>query len=129
MSGPSATFAQFAGSNASPSGSFRDEKNPGSMALVATSVTLNSGPKVGFSSKTLPISAVGAGGVFAADEQPTSQHTDASATATLNTVANLPNPDAQLRNVDTVLTNRSAANCGVSAGSTEPGSVVNVVNA
>jgi hypothetical protein len=31
---------------------------------------------------------------FASDEQPTSQHTDASASTTLNIVANLPNPDA-----------------------------------
>src|SRR5271166_430061 len=129
MSGPNATFAQFAGSNCRPSGSFREAKNAGSMARGLMSVTVNSGPKVGFTSATLPMSAVGAGAVLAPAAQPTSQHTDVSARATLNTVANLPNRDAQLRNVDTVLTNRSAANCGVSAGSTEPGSVVNVVNA
>jgi hypothetical protein len=63
------------------------------------------------------------------DEQPASTHTDATASTTFNIVANLPKPVAQLRNVDTVLTSRSAANCGGSAGSAEPGSVVSVVNA
>ena len=48
---------------------------------------------------------------------------------TLNTGANLPNADAQPRNVDTVLTSKSAAYCGGNAGSAEPGSVVSVVNA
>ena len=63
------------------------------------------------------------------DEQPASTHTDAVASNTLNIVANLPKADAQPRNVDTVLTSSSAANCGGSAGSAEPGSVVSVVKA
>jgi len=63
------------------------------------------------------------------DEQPASAQTDAAASNTLNIVANLPKTAAQPRNVDTVLTSRSAANCGDSAGSAEPGSVVSVVNA
>ncbi|MFW3113384.1 hypothetical protein MHAE_06367 [Mycobacterium haemophilum DSM 44634] len=63
------------------------------------------------------------------DEQPASKHADATANTIFNIVANLPKVDVQLRNVDTVLTSRSAANCGASAGSAEPGSVVNVVNA
>jgi hypothetical protein len=67
--------------------------------------------------------------VFGAGEHPASRHTDAIASATLNIVANLPNAGVQLRNVDTVLTNRSAANCGGSAGNAEPGSVVRVVKA
>ena len=35
----------------------------------------------------------------------------------------------QPRNADTAFTSRSAANCGVSAGSGEPGSLITVVNA
>ena len=57
------------------------------------------------------------------------RYTDAVASNIFNIVANLPKADAQLRNVDTVLTSRSAANCGGSAGSAEPGSAVSAVNA
>ena len=128
MSGPVATFAQFPGSNVSPSGSFRPEKNFGSIALSEMSTTLNSGPKLDFTPATLLMSAF-VEEPLAPDEQPASTHTDAIATPTFNTVVNLPNADGQPRNVDTVLTSRSAANRGVSAGSAEPGSVVTVVNA
>ena len=92
------------------------------------SATLNSGPKLDFTPTILVMSAL-VEAALVPDEQPASTHTDAIANARLNTVANLPKPDAQLRNVDTVLTSRSAANCGGSAGSAEPGSVVSVVNA
>lgn len=77
---------------------------------------------------TLPISAF-ADESFAPDEQPASTHPDATASKTLNTVANLPNAGVQPRKASTVCTSRSAANCGGSAGSAEPGSVVSVVNA
>src|SRR5882757_1695527 len=94
MSGPTAAFAQFGGSKVSPSGSLREAKNWGSMPLGATSTTLNSGPKLGLTSTILPMSAF-APEEFASDEQPTSQHTDASASSTtLNIVVNLPNADA-----------------------------------
>ncbi|GJO03207.1 hypothetical protein NJB1728f10_36080 [Mycobacterium marinum] len=62
-------------------------------------------------------------------EHPTSKHTNPSASATFDIVATLPNTKGQLRNIATVLTSRSAANCGGSGGSTEPGSVVTAVNA
>jgi hypothetical protein len=63
------------------------------------------------------------------DEQPASTHTAATASNTFDIVANLPKRAPQLRNIDTVLTSRSAANCGGNTGSAEPGSVVRVVNA
>lgn len=63
------------------------------------------------------------------DEQPAVTHTAAIASNTLDTGANLPKAAAQPRNADTVLTSKSAANFGGSAGSAEPGSVVSVVNA
>src|ERR1700756_4443936 len=128
MSGPTATFAQFAGSKVSPSGSFRADSSWGSIALSEMSVTLYSGPKLDFTSATLLMSAF-AEEVSVPDEQPASTHANAVASNTFNIVANLPKANAQLRNVDTVLTSRSAANCGGSAGSAEPGSVVSVVNA
>lgn len=122
--GPAATCAQFAGSKLSPSGSLRAEKNPGSMALGVTSVTVYSGPKPDFTSATLAMSPVEAVVELAPDEQPTSQHTDPTASTALRIVVNLPNAAPELRNVDTVLTSRSAANCGASGGRTDPGSVI-----
>ena len=92
------------------------------------SVTLNSGPKLDLTPATLAMSR-SRRRAFGAEEHPASKHTDAIASTTLNIVANLPKAGVQLRNVDTVLTSRSAANCGGSAGSAEPGSVVSVVNA
>jgi hypothetical protein len=92
------------------------------------SLTLYSGPKLDFTPAILLIS-VFVKEVSVPDAQPASTHTDAIANTTFNIVANLPKPDAQLRNVDTVLTSKSAANWGGSAGSAEPGSVVSVVNA
>ena len=129
MSGPTATFAQSGGSKVSPSGSFRADSNLGSIALSLISATLNSGPKLDFTPETLAISALSRRRPRPVSEQPASTHTDAIANATFNIVANLPKPVAQLRNVDTVLTSRSAANWGGSAGNAEPGSVVSVVNA
>src|SRR5277367_5521232 len=76
MSGPAATFAQFAGSKVSPSGSLREEKNLGSIALSATSATWNSGPKLDFTVTTLLMSALVGG--LPPDEQPASTHTDAA---------------------------------------------------
>src|ERR1700739_518612 len=128
ISGPTAAFAQFAGSKVSPAGSLRADSSWGSIALSEISVTLYSGPKLDFTSATLLMSAF-AEEASEPDEQPASTHTDAAASNTFNIVANLPKADVQLRNVDTVLTSRSAANCGGSAGSAEPGSAVSAVNA
>ncbi|AMC62977.1 Uncharacterised protein [Mycobacterium tuberculosis] len=94
------------------------------MALGVTSVTVYSGPKPDFTSATLAMSPVEAVVELAPDEQPTSQHTDPTASTALRIVVNLPNAAPELRNVDTVLTSRSAANCGASGGRTDPGSVI-----
>ena len=128
MSGPTAAFAQLAGSKVSPSGSLRADSSLGSIALSLMSVTLNSGPKLDLTSATLAMSTL-VEEVFGSDEHPASNQTDAIASTTFNIVANLPKAGVQPRNADTVLTSRSAANCGGSAGSGEPGSVVSVVNA
>ena len=128
ISGPPATFAQLAGSNVNPSGSLRAASSLGSIALWLMSVTAKSGPKLDLTPVTLAMSMV-VEAVFGAGAHPESTHTDAIASATFNIVANLPKAIVQPRNVDTVLTSRSAANCDGSAGSAEPGSVVSVVNA
>ena len=129
MSGPTAAFAQFAGSKVSPSGSLRADSSLGSIARSVMSVTLYSGPKLDFTSETLLMSTF-AEALSAPDEQPTSRHTAAIASNTLqHRGQSTQSTDAQPRNADTVLTSRSAANCGDSAGSAEPGSVVSVVNA
>src|ERR1700722_17745482 len=119
ISGPPATCAQAAGSNVSPSGSLWADNNLGSIALSLIAVTLNSGPKLDLTPPTFAMSTVVEVG-FGVGEHPESTHTDAIASTTLNIVANLPKAGVQLRNVDTVLTSRSAANCGGSAGSAEP---------
>ncbi|CNH82237.1 Uncharacterised protein [Mycobacterium tuberculosis] len=100
----------------------------GSIALSPTLVTLNSDPKLDLTPAILAMSTFEEA-AFGAGAHPASRHTDAVASTTLNIVANLPKASVQPRKVDTVLTNRSAANCGGSAGSAEPGSVVSVVNA
>src|SRR5208283_1089978 len=93
ISGPTAAFAQFAGSKVSPSGSFRADSSLGSIALSVMSVTLYSGPKLDFTSATLLMSTF-AEEVSAPDEQPASTHTAAIASNTFNIVANLPKADA-----------------------------------
>lgn len=126
MSGPAATFAQFAGSNVNPSGSFRPASSLGSIPRSLMSLTLKSGPKLDLTSTTLLMSTFATG---VADEHPARTQAAASASNILDIVANLPKRIVQLRNVDTVLASRSAANRGGRTGSAEPGSVVSVVNA
>ena len=90
------------------------------MPVSLMSVTLSSGPKLDFTSAIFVISAFVAA-LSAPDEQPASTQ-QLRSRANLNTGANLPKTGAQPRNVDTVFTSKSAANCGVNAGSAEPGS-------
>ena len=98
------------------------------MALSLTSVTVNSGPKLDLTAATWAMSTF-AEEVFGAEEQPASRHMEAIANTVLAIGANLPNADGQLRNMATVLTSRSAANCGGNDGCADPGSVVSVVKA
>ena len=56
--GPTANFAQSAGSNFNPSGSFCAASILGSMPVIGTSVTVNSGPNDDFTSATFAMLAV-----------------------------------------------------------------------
>jgi hypothetical protein len=100
----------------------------GSIAVFGTSLTLNSGPKSDLTCEILVISADGAVSDDPCDEQPASKQALPIATAILITRVNLVQ-GPQARNADTVFTNRSAANCGVSGECDEPGSLISAVNA
>ncbi|MDT5142550.1 MAG: hypothetical protein QOI79_1887, partial [Mycobacterium sp.] len=99
----------------------------GSMAVFEVSLTLYSGPKADFTWEIFAISAVGAVSDAPLEHAATRQALPI-ATAIRIIRANLTHRP-QPRKADTVFTNRSAANCVVSAGSGEPGSLISVVNA
>ncbi len=113
--GPAATCAQFADRN-QPVGQFAGGKNPGRWARE------DIGDGVFRSKARLPrhLGDVAGRAVvelasMAADRR---QHTDPTASTAF--VVNLPNAAPELRNVDTVLTSRSAANCGAVADAPTP---------
>src|SRR3984885_752879 len=101
---PVASLAQSGGSNLTPGGRLCGERMRGSIPVGATVVTLKSGPKLDFTSRTPEMSecAFSAGGAPLEHAATSAAH--ASANSVLSIAANLLQPPIQPRNADTVLT-------------------------
>ncbi|BBX46177.1 hypothetical protein GCM10009641_47640 [Mycobacterium cookii] len=97
------------------------------MAVFGTSLILYSGPNNDFTCEILVISAVTVSD-DPCDEHAAIRQTHPIAAAVRIIGLNLTHA-YQPRKADTVFANRSAVNCGVSAGFGDPGSLINVVNA